>query len=106
VVPVPSYAEKSQTTAYYDPGSPSAGRPGRFYANTYDLRARPKWEMEALALHEAVPGHHLQIALAQELPDMPEFRRHGFYTAEAIAERRAVRALLRKLGQGTPHDRR
>jgi uncharacterized protein (DUF885 family) len=81
VVPVPSYAEKSQTTAYYEPGSPSAGRPGRFFANTYDLRARPKWEMEALALHEAVPGHHLQIALAQELPDMPDFRRHGFYTA-------------------------
>ena len=49
VVPVPSYAEKSQTTAYYEPGSPSAGRPGRFFANTYDLRARPKWEMEALA---------------------------------------------------------
>jgi hypothetical protein len=62
VVPVPSYAEKSQTTAYYEPGSPSAGRPGRFFANTYDLRARPRWEMEALALHEAVPGHHLQIA--------------------------------------------
>ena len=81
VVPVPSYAEKSQTTAYYEPGSPAAGRPGRFFANTYDLRARPRWEMEALALHEAVPGHHLQIALAQELPDMPDFRRHGFYTA-------------------------
>jgi len=81
VVPVPSYAEKSQTTAYYEPGSPAAGRPGRFFANTYDLRARPRWEMEALALHEAVPGHHLQIALAQELPEMPDFRRHGFYTA-------------------------
>jgi uncharacterized protein (DUF885 family) len=81
VVPVPSYAEKSQTTAYYEPGSPSAGRPGRFFANTYDLRARPRWEMEALALHEAVPGHHLQIAIAQELPEMPDFRRHGFYTA-------------------------
>lgn len=81
VVPVPSYAEKSQTTAYYEPGSPAAGRPGRFFANTYDLHARPKWEMEALALHEAVPGHHLQIAIAQELPEMPEFRRHGFYTA-------------------------
>jgi len=81
VAPVPSYAEKSQTTAYYEPGSPSAGRPGRFFANTYDLRARPRWEMEALALHEAVPGHHLQIAIAQELPEMPDFRRHGFYTA-------------------------
>jgi len=81
VRPVPAYAEKSQTTAYYEPGSPEAGRPGYFYANTYDLRARPKWEMEPLALHEAVPGHHLQIALAQELPAMPEFRKHGFYTA-------------------------
>jgi uncharacterized protein (DUF885 family) len=81
VRPVPSYAEKSQTTAYYEPGSPEAGRPGYFYANTYDLRARPKWEMEPLALHEAVPGHHLQIALAQELAELPEFRKHGFYTA-------------------------
>ncbi|HET8647537.1 MAG TPA: DUF885 domain-containing protein, partial [Vicinamibacteria bacterium] len=81
VRPVPAHAEKSQTTAYYEPGSPEAGRPGYFYANTYDLHARPRWEMEPLALHEAVPGHHLQIALAQELPAMPEFRKHGFYTA-------------------------
>lgn len=81
VRPVPAHAEKSQTTAYYEPGSPQAGRPGYFYANTYDLRARPRWEMEPLALHEAVPGHHLQIALAQELPALPEFRKHGFYTA-------------------------
>jgi uncharacterized protein (DUF885 family) len=81
VRPVPAYAEKSQTTAYYEPGSPDAGRPGYFYANTYDLRSRPRWEMEPLALHEAVPGHHLQIALAQELPALPEFRKHGFYTA-------------------------
>ncbi|HEY3119815.1 MAG TPA: DUF885 domain-containing protein [Vicinamibacteria bacterium] len=81
VVAVPAYAEKSQTTAYYEPGSPEAGRPGKFYANTYDLRSRPKWEMEALTLHEAVPGHHLQIAIAQELPELPPFRRHGFYTA-------------------------
>jgi uncharacterized protein (DUF885 family) len=81
VVPVPAYAEKSQTTAYYEPGSPAAGRPGQFFANTYDLKARPKWEMEALSLHEAVPGHHLQIALAQEMPEMPEFRKNSFYTA-------------------------
>jgi uncharacterized protein (DUF885 family) len=81
VLPVPGYAEKSQTAAFYEPGSPQAGRPGYFFANTYDLKARPKWEMEALALHEAVPGHHLQLSLAQELPDIPEFRRHAFYTA-------------------------
>jgi uncharacterized protein (DUF885 family) len=81
VIAVPSYAAKSQTTAYYEPGSLSAGRPGYFFANTYDLKSRPKWEMEALTLHEAVPGHHLQIALAQEQENLPEFRKYGRYTA-------------------------
>ncbi len=81
VVPVPSYSEKSQTTAYYQAGSVDSGRAGYFYANTYDLKSRPKWEMEALTLHEAVPGHHLQIAIAQELRDVPNFRRFGGYTA-------------------------
>lgn len=81
VVAVPSYAEESQTTAYYQPGSPDAGRPGNYYANTFALNTRPKWEMEALTLHEAVPGHHLQIALAQELTDVPEFRKNGGHTA-------------------------
>jgi uncharacterized protein (DUF885 family) len=81
VIPVPSYAEKSQTTAYYQPGSVAAGRPGNFFANTYALDTRPRWEMEALTLHEAVPGHHLQLALQDELEDVPWFRRVGGYTA-------------------------
>jgi uncharacterized protein (DUF885 family) len=81
VLPVPAYAEKSQTTAYYYPGAPDAGRPGYFFANTYALETRPKWEMEPLTLHEAVPGHHLQIALAQEMPGQPMFRRQGGFTA-------------------------
>jgi len=81
VVAVPGHAEKSQTTAYYLPGSPPVGRPGYFYANTYDLASRPKWEMEPLTLHEAVPGHHLQLALAQEMENVPEFRKHSSYTA-------------------------
>ncbi len=81
VIPIPSYAEKSQTTAYYQSGSSEAGRPGYFYANTYDLSSRPTWEMEALTIHEAVPGHHLQIALAHELEGVPKFRRFGGYTA-------------------------
>lgn len=81
VVPVPEYSEKTQTTAYYMSGSPEAGRAGNFYANLYDLKSRPKWEMEALALHEAVPGHHLQIARAQELGALPKFRQHAHYTA-------------------------
>jgi uncharacterized protein (DUF885 family) len=81
VVPIPAHAEKSQTTAYYQPGAPSAGRPGYYYVNTFDLRSRPKWEMEALSLHEAVPGHHLQIARMQELYELPEFRRQSWITA-------------------------
>lgn len=81
VLPVPEYAEQSQTTAYYMPGSPQAGRSGYFFANTYKLETRPKWEMEALTAHEAMPGHHLQIAIAQELEDVPEFRRWSGPTA-------------------------
>lgn len=80
VVPIPSYIEKSVTTAYYQPGSNEAGRAGFFFANTYDLKSRPKWEMEALALHEAVPGHHLQLAIADEIEGLPEFRKYGRYT--------------------------
>ena len=78
---IPDFKAPSQTTAYYQPGSPQAGRPGCYFVNTYNLHARPKWEMEALTLHEAVPGHHLQISLAQELEHAPEFRRHIGYSA-------------------------
>jgi uncharacterized protein (DUF885 family) len=81
VLPVPAYMEKSQTTAYYEPGSLVAARPGYFYANTYDLKTRPSWEMIPLALHESVPGHHLQLSLALELENVPEFRKHEQYTA-------------------------
>lgn len=81
VIPVPAYAEKTQTTAYYNGGSPEAHRPGYYYVNLYDVKSRPKWEMEALSLHESVPGHHLQIALSQELEGVPLFRRHSGFTA-------------------------
>lgn len=81
VLPVPDYAERSQPAAYYQPGTLAAGRAGYFFANTFDLPSRPTWAMDALVLHEAVPGHHLQIALSQELEDLPAFRRNGGYTA-------------------------
>ncbi len=81
VIEVPSYAEQSTTTAYYQSGSLKAGRPGYYFANTYALETRPRWEMEALTLHEAVPGHHLQISIQQELEDVPWFRQTPSYTA-------------------------
>jgi uncharacterized protein (DUF885 family) len=81
VQPVPDAIAPSQTSAYYQPGAPEIGRPGWFYVNTYDLPHRPKWEMESLALHESVPGHHLQISLAAEMKGVPEFRKQMEYTA-------------------------
>ncbi|WP_413290994.1 DUF885 domain-containing protein [Bdellovibrio sp. HCB337] len=78
---MPEYKAKEAPTAYYEGGSLKSGRAGYFIANTYDLKARPKWGMEALTLHEAAPGHHLQIAVGQELPEMPEFRKNAGYTA-------------------------
>ena len=81
IAAVPSFSERSQPAAYYEPGSPKTKRPGRFFANTYALSERPKWEMEALTAHEAVPGHHLQVSLAQELEGLPEFRKFVWSTA-------------------------
>ncbi len=81
VVPVPAYSQKSQTTAYYNQGSLKVGRPAYFFANTYDVSSRPKWEMEPLTLHESVPGHHLQIELAQELEGVPELLKNTEFTA-------------------------
>ena len=78
---IPDYQAPASPTAYYYSGSQRAGRSGYFMANTYKLETRPKYEMEALSVHEAVPGHHLQISLAQELEDIPMFRRYGGYTA-------------------------
>jgi len=81
VLPVPEFRAKSSPSAYYNPGSPAVGRPGYFYANTFDIGKRPRWEMEALALHEAVPGHHLQLSLAQEIETDTQFRRFTGYSA-------------------------
>jgi uncharacterized protein (DUF885 family) len=81
VKPIPANEAKAQTTAYYSPGSLKAGRAGFYFVNTYALNTRPKWEMPALSLHEAMPGHHLQISLAQELDGLPMFRRYASYTA-------------------------
>jgi uncharacterized protein (DUF885 family) len=78
---VPDAVAPSQTAAYYEQGAPDAGRPGYLYVNTYELASRPTWQMEDLILHEGVPGHHLQISLAQEMQGVPEFRKQLGYTA-------------------------
>ncbi len=81
ILPVPEFTEKSAPAAYYQRGSLKAGRAGYFFANTYALETRAKWEMEALTLHEAVPGHHFQIALAEEMENVHKVRMYGGSTA-------------------------
>ena len=81
VHPLPSYQEKESPDAFYMPGNLSSGRPGVYYVNTYEPNTRGRHNAEVLAYHEAVPGHHLQIALAQELEHLPSFRKHSSETA-------------------------
>ena len=83
VTPVPEHAQEHQTIAYYTWPAIDGSRPGRFWINLFAPETRPRYEAEALAFHEAVPGHHLQIALAQELEGVPAFQRNLGPTAFA-----------------------
>ncbi|MEE4162843.1 MAG: DUF885 domain-containing protein [Woeseiaceae bacterium] len=81
VVRVPEFREKTAPGAYYEQPALDGSRPGRFYANLYDIKATPRYGMRTLAVHEGIPGHHFQIAIAMELEGVPLIRRFGFFTA-------------------------
>ncbi|MGD0832704.1 MAG: DUF885 domain-containing protein [Terracidiphilus sp.] len=83
VVAVPSYREKTSAPAYYEPGAPDGSRPGRLFIDTYNATERNLYAVEAIAYHEGLPGHHLQISIAQELDGLPAFRKYEWYTAYA-----------------------
>jgi uncharacterized protein (DUF885 family) len=78
---VEAFREQSASRGSYQRAAPDGSRPGIFYANAYNVGIRPKWNMKSLFLHEAIPGHHFQISLAQENEDLPKFRRFGGFTA-------------------------
>ena len=78
---VPDYLEKDQAPAYYSAGTPDGSRPGRIYINTYDFAHRSLANVESIAYHEGLPGHHLQISISRELTGLPEFRKYLRYTA-------------------------
>jgi uncharacterized protein (DUF885 family) len=81
VSPVPEYAEKDQAAAYYQQGTADGSRPGTVFVNTYKFETRPLYVTESIAYHEGLPGHHLQISIAQELTGIPQFRKYSYYTA-------------------------
>ena len=81
VVPVPDYLEKDAPPAYYQAGTPDGSRPGRLFIDLYDATNRNLYSVEDIAYHEGIPGHHLQISIAQELTGLPEFRKYEHYTA-------------------------
>ena len=78
---VEPFREKNAGKAFYQQPAKDGSRPGTYYANLYDMSAMPTYQMEALAYHEGIPGHHMQIAIAQELEGIPQFRKFSFYTA-------------------------
>ncbi len=78
---VEPFREQAAAGGSYRAGTPDGSRPGVFYANAYNIKSRPKWAMESLFLHEAIPGHHFQYMIQRENEELPDFRRYGGFTA-------------------------
>ena len=78
---VEPFREQDGAAQHYNAGTPDGSRPGVYYAHLSDMTAMPKRELEVIAYHEAIPGHHMQISIAQELEDIPQFRTQQFYNA-------------------------
>jgi uncharacterized protein (DUF885 family) len=108
VVVMPAHQEKHSTIAYYREPAADGSRPGQYYINTFAPETRPRYEAETLAFHESVPGHHLQLAIAQELDHLPAFRRFwgstayvegwGLYTERLSAEMGLLSGELDRFG--------
>ncbi len=95
---VEPFREASAAGGSYQAGTPDGSRPGIFYANAYDIKARGKWAMESLFLHEAIPGHHFQIMIQRENEDLPGFRRFGGFTAYSVGWGLYAESLGKELG--------
>jgi uncharacterized protein (DUF885 family) len=95
---VEEFRAKSAASASYRVATPDGSRPGVFYVNTYDLKSRPRYSMQSIYLHEAVPGHHFQLSIQQELENLPSFRRFGGYTAYSEGWGLYAESLGRELG--------
>jgi uncharacterized protein (DUF885 family) len=103
--PVEAFRERSASSGSYSVPSEDGSRPGVFYLNTYNLAARPTWAKGALTLHEAIPGHHYQLALQREMQDLPPFRRFGGETAFIEGWGLYAESLGDELGVYGPYDR-